>query len=103
MTMRTTPLSILCATALLCVFIAAPAFAAEEYVKAAKLALPSTVSIVVSSATGSGFIIKAGADYYVVTANSVIGQNQAIKVETPDGKQYDADVQLQHRLLRRRP
>ena len=87
--------NIVIATAVLAVLAAFPAaaFAAsEDYVKATKTALPCTVSISADKALGSGFIIKDGNDYYVVTSNAVLGQNQKVTITTSDGKQHSAEL-----------
>jgi len=87
---RTVLLVVVC---VVCAAFARSAFAAgEDYVKAAKAALPYTVSMVVENRQGSGFIIKSGQDYYVIASNAVVNQIAKVTVETADGHKYETEL-----------
>lgn len=88
---------IIISLAVLVIFAAFPVLAnaaGDEYVKATKTAIAYTVTIsVADTPLGSGFVLKEGNSYYVVTYTTIAGQNQSVAVITADGKKYQADIQ----------
>ncbi len=76
-----------------CLAVPGPSLAAsQDYVKAADTALVYTVSLTVEGRHGSGFIVKEGRDYYVITHLSIVRKVEKITVETADGKEYEAEL-----------
>ena len=93
MSARIQVMIVLSAVIVLCAAASGTACAAsQEYVKASGTAMSYTVSVVVENRHGSGFVIKEGREYYVVTHLGIMGKVQNVTVETSDGKEYKAEL-----------